>query len=119
MCVIANWAQSISTVTIPLAPLQLDQLTKVDKWLRKILWDSSLPESDTKQTFEIHRSKGRLVFTDHSVKLLQGVREIFELTDVPEENEGSGNYVGDGKIILIGRNITGVDFAGSIQACLD
>lgn len=59
------------------------------------------------------------MFADRSVKILQGVREIFEIIDITEENEASGSDIGDGKIILIGRNISGVDFAGSIQACLD
>lgn len=117
-CIVANWRQSISTVTIPVAPLRPDQLTKVDQWLRAILWDSTLPESDAKQTFEVHRSKGRLVFADRSVKLLQGVREIFELIDLPSDENASNSQNGDGKIILIGRNISGVDFTGSFQACL-
>lgn len=110
-------SQTISTVTVPFSALKTEQLDKVDKWLREILWDARLPGSDADQKFEIHRSKGRLVFKDGSVKLLQGVREIFELIDIQEEGDDGDRKatVGDGKIIFIGRNVAGVDFKKSFD----
>ncbi|PTB80355.1 cobW-domain-containing protein [Trichoderma longibrachiatum ATCC 18648] len=75
---------TISTVAIPIPALRPEQLQDVDRWLRAVLWDHKLPDTETAVEFEIHRSKGRLVFDNGDVKLLQGVREIFELIDAPE-----------------------------------
>lgn len=86
----------------------------MDKWLREVLWDARLPGSEDEQRFEIHRTKGRLVFEDGSVKLLQGVREIFELIDLDAE-ESANDTAGEGKIILIGRNVAGIDFKQSFD----
>ncbi|KAF5666205.1 NOT2 family [Fusarium heterosporum] len=78
---------TISTVTIPVDQLQPEQLETVDRWLRSILWDNKLPEAKQDGDFEIHRSKGRLVFANGEVKMLQGVREVFEINDGPSDDE--------------------------------
>ncbi|KAK5998513.1 Zinc-regulated GTPase metalloprotein activator 1 [Cladobotryum mycophilum] len=106
---------TISTITIPVAALRLDQLSDVDRWLRSVLWDNKLPEVDAAAEFEIHRSKGRLVFDNGDVKLLQGVREVFELIDAPNKNEAPP---AEGKIILIGRGVRGSDFKGAVPQTL-
>lgn len=62
--------------------------------------------------FEIHRSKGRLVFKNGDVKLLQGVREVFELIDAPDGAEVSST---EGKIILIGRGVKDIDFESDFR----
>ncbi|KAJ0289791.1 hypothetical protein COL940_001435 [Colletotrichum noveboracense] len=90
------------------------QLANVDKWLRKILWDRRLP-GDDKTVLEVHRAKGRLVFENGDVKLMQGVREIFEILDSPDQTREA---VGEGKIILIGRYLQGVDFEKSLLETL-
>ncbi|KAF7553081.1 hypothetical protein G7046_g7207 [Stylonectria norvegica] len=106
--------QTISTVAIPVGPLPIDQLEAVDGWLRSVLWDSKLPGIDEAGKFEIHRSKGRLMMANGDVKIMQGVREVFEINDVPRDEDTPK----DGKIILIGRNIAGVDFEGSLKQTL-
>lgn len=103
-------------MAVPIAPLQTHQLDQVDKWLRSILWDHKLPGADSQPEFEIHRCKGRFVFEDGSVKILQGVREVFELIDTP--NSGEDGPVG-GKIILIGRKVVDVDFTSSFQSTIN
>ncbi|KAJ3961434.1 hypothetical protein N0V92_001851 [Colletotrichum tropicale] len=105
---------TISTVSIPVPRLGPSQLANVDKWLRKILWDRRLP-GDDKTVLEVHRAKGRLVFENGDVKLMQGVREIFEILDSPDQ---TGEAVGEGKIILIGRYLQGVDFEKSLLETL-
>ncbi|PTD04598.1 hypothetical protein HYE67_003310 [Fusarium culmorum] len=97
---------TISTVTIPVGRLEPEQLDTVDRWLRSVLWDSKLPDAKEESNFEIHRSKGRLVFANGDVKMLQGVREVFEINDGPSGDETPK----EGKIILIGRNVAGVGF---------
>jgi hypothetical protein len=58
-------------------------------WLRCLLWDSTLAgvgldhkDSDA-ASFEIHRLKARLTLSNGDLKIVQGVREIFEILDAP------------------------------------
>lgn len=104
--------QTISTVAIPVGRLRTDQLDLVDGWLRSVLWDSKLPEIDEPGKFEIHRSKGRLVLETGEVKIMQGVREVFEINDAPD---GAQDASAEGKIILIGKHVADVDFEKSFR----
>ncbi|TEA21818.1 COBW domain-containing protein 1 [Colletotrichum sidae] len=107
---------TISTVSIPVPKLAPPQLANIDKWLRKALWDRRLPGEEN-TVLEVHRSKGRIVFENGDVKLIQGVREIFEILDSPDQSrEATGSQ--QGKIILIGRHLQGVDFEKSLMATL-
>ncbi|TDZ26488.1 COBW domain-containing protein 1 [Colletotrichum orbiculare MAFF 240422] len=107
---------TISTVSIPVPKLAPPQLANIDKWLRKVLWDRRLPGEEN-TVLEVHRSKGRIVFEHGDVKLIQGVREIFEILDSPDQSrEATGSQ--QGKIILIGRHLQGVDFEKSLMATL-
>lgn len=95
--------------------MRADQLDRVDKWLRALLWDNELPGGNLPENFEIHRSKGRLIFEDGQIKMLQGVREIFELIDAPQND---GELPAEGKIIFIGRKLGDVDFVGSFKQAI-
>jgi len=103
----------------------------VDTWLRRILWDAVLPKEhtsysiqDSAASFEIHRLKGLLRFDNGSIKMIQGVREVFEIVDVsetPEENDSPGRGKGgteSGKIVLIGRSVQGLPWADSLHGAL-
>ncbi|OAA61481.1 CobW domain-containing protein [Cordyceps fumosorosea ARSEF 2679] len=103
---------NLSTITIPVETLKPAQLEQVDKWLRQVLWENELPGYEGSLKFEIHRSKGRLLFKNGDVKMLQGVREIFELIDAPAGDEPSPT---SGKIIFIGRHVAGVHFEQSFR----
>ncbi|KAM3503893.1 hypothetical protein MY10362_003924 [Beauveria mimosiformis] len=89
---------NLSTITIPVDALKPTQLEQVDKWLRQVLWENELPGTDEAREFEIHRCKGRLIFDNGEIKILQGVREIFELIDAPTNDEPTPT---SGKIIFI------------------
>ncbi|KAG5935741.1 hypothetical protein E4U53_000381 [Claviceps sorghi] len=103
---------TISTMSIPVPRLHASKLKDVDKWLRSVLWDNTLPKSNGKNDFEIHRAKGRIVLNDGKAKMLQGVREVFELSDAPQPGEGQPEQ---GKIIFIGRNLSEADFVQSFN----
>ena len=109
----------------------------MDEWLRSILWDAVLPtdhssdlDEESSVSFEIHRLKGRLRFDDGSMKMVQGVREVFEILDVrdsPAERSISGTGEGGqetvtnvdaGKIVLIGRGVQGLPWASSLLRSL-
>jgi hypothetical protein len=100
----------------------LDQLPKLDEWLRAILWDLVVPGKDSGEIarspnstkpFEIHRLKARLPVENGSVKVVQGVREIFEISDSPEMSSDVRPQHAEGKLVLIGRHISDIDFKSS------
>lgn len=101
---------SISTITLSLPPLSESQMSRLDEWLRSLLWArlwidhpdnaSQLVASTASSRPEIHRTKGRLLLQDGGVRLLQGVRDIFEFIDSGRDEEAK-----EGKIVLIGKNV--------------
>lgn len=119
---LADEFQTISTISIPLPILKKDQVDAVDRWLRRVLWESELPEdtAEHKSPFEIHRLKGRLALEDGQTKIIQGVRELFEIFDAPKSSGGGEDEATDqtGKIVLIGRQVTDFDFEKSLLAAL-
>ncbi|KIW06015.1 uncharacterized protein PV09_03196 [Verruconis gallopava] len=117
---------TISTISIKFPIIGNDQLNLLDSWLQQVLWESVLPgESNVaEKSFEIHRTKGRIYTSDGRVKLLQGVREVFELID---EDARLGTVANAGlgvvpenvsKVVLIGRGLEGEAFTSSFHKFL-
>ena len=103
-------------MSIPLPPLTANQVEKVDEWLRAVLWENELPPNDSgthSSAFEIHRMKGRLVMKGGGQKMVQGVREVFEIMDSPTTNPDESPPV-TGKIVLIGRHLKDTGFQNSL-----
>lgn len=94
-------------------------MDKVDAWLRSVLWENVLPDdsSEHKDPFEIHRLKGRLVVRNGGTKIIQGVRELFEIFDAPLSVD-HGGAIETGKVVLIGRHVTDFDFQKSLLAAI-
>jgi hypothetical protein len=81
--------------------------------------------SDSPQ-FEIHRLKARIHVTDGSIKMIQGVREVFEITDSiealarhntqvsAEKPTQSASGSAPGKMVLIGRDLPGKPWQESL-----
>ncbi|KAI5868561.1 cobW-domain-containing protein [Durotheca rogersii] len=107
---------TISTVAVDVPPLAPQQLEHVDAWLRSVLWESEVPGETTSPTrpVEIHRLKARLVFDNGDVKMVQGVREIFEIFDLDSPSDPDGGTAQAGKVVLIGRGIQEVNFERSL-----
>ncbi|KAI6906022.1 cobW-domain-containing protein [Hortaea werneckii] len=111
---------AIGTMSLSLPSLSDEGLGRLDAWLRSVLWESSLPGYEDKKGWEIHRTKGRLVMSDGRTKMLQGVREIFELidgADVQEDAHAESEEQG-GRIVIIGRNVGGESIASIFQESL-
>ncbi|ELR07513.1 hypothetical protein GMDG_02604 [Pseudogymnoascus destructans 20631-21] len=114
----------ISTVTIKVPPLKEEQLPKLDAWLRSILWDSKLPDSSTEPAttsleqspFEIYRLKARLPMSDGSIKIVQGVRDVFEIKDALEQTQPE---LKEGKIVVIGRDMANLGLERSYFSTVD
>jgi G3E family GTPase len=110
--------KTISTLSITIPVLTEKQLDAVDAWLRSTLWDNVLPsDEETDQTvFEIHRLKGRLVLSDGKEKMVQGVRELFEIFDKPSADSAASTESkrDTGKMVIIGRHLERYGFERSL-----
>lgn len=102
----------ISTITWTHPKISPNQLARVDEWLRSVLWKSVVKnpeeEEDTEKfKFEIHRLKGILCLTDGTFKVIQAVREMYEIRDSENRENGDGqDDVPDHcKIVIIGRDL--------------
>lgn len=74
------------------------------------------------QSFEIYRLKARILLDNGSVKIVQGVREVFEISDAPEHRKASGNgsaLTDQGKLVFIGRNIAGLALEASFSSVIN
>ena len=122
-------AQSISTLALRVPPLSPSQLAALESWLRLLLWENTLlppfPSAlaDPSPPFSIHRTKGLIRCRDGAVKMLQGVREVFDITDLEregEEAEGAGGGGGgkEGKIVLIGKGLERESIEASLGRAL-
>ncbi len=101
--------------------LREDQVARVDEWLRSVLWDNRLPRDSGSHTspLEVHRLKGRLVLEGGGVKVVQGVREIFDMVDgLPLASAEGQTEPPPNKIVLIGRHLAEYDVAGSLLAAV-
>ncbi|KAL4764982.1 CobW family GTP-binding protein [Aspergillus foveolatus] len=105
---------SISTIVLTHPPLHHSKIPLVDVWLRSVLWDSTLPLPSGSEaqnpSFDIHRLKGILALSDGSSKIIQAVREVFEIRDEATPTKSSSaaedsDRRSQCKIVLIGRGL--------------
>jgi G3E family GTPase len=101
--------------------ISAEKISQLDAWLRSILWDRHLPSSNSLQApgdFEVHRLKGLFHLANGRIKIIQGVREIFEITD-SETHWTAPTDVS--KIVLIGQGLgtNSSPWKESLNACLE
>ncbi|KAL4783079.1 CobW/HypB/UreG, nucleotide-binding domain-containing protein [Aspergillus varians] len=97
---------SISTIALTHPPLLPSKISLVDAWLQSTLWDSTLPSTDSNspRNFDIHRLKGILALSNGSNKIIQAVRDVFEIRDEVPSSSGNERKT-QCKIVLIGRGL--------------
>ncbi|KAF2171659.1 hypothetical protein M409DRAFT_63289 [Zasmidium cellare ATCC 36951] len=113
---------TIGTMTISLPALDTNSLDPLDEWLRTVLWENQLPGDNNAPIWEIHRIKGRIPLTTGGVKMLQGVREIFEFIDAAvDTGKADTTSIKEqrGKIVIIGRNVGDANSTAAFQRSLD
>ena len=116
---------AIGTLTVKIGEeIGEEGLRGLDGWLRSVLWESKVPGYEEAVTgWEIHRAKGRVRVVGGGVKMLQGVREIFELIDGVEDETGDEETGEEkeqgGRIVFIGRNVSAETTAAAFQHSLD
>ncbi|RAH65056.1 CobW family GTP-binding protein [Aspergillus aculeatinus CBS 121060] len=99
---------AISTIALTTPRITPAQVPLVDEWLRSVLWDSKLPgiagreaPATTKMDFDIHRLKGILAIEDGTTRIIQAVRDVFEIRDAEPAEDSKTRC----KIVLIGRGL--------------
>ncbi|KAI9776905.1 MAG: hypothetical protein M1835_005381 [Candelina submexicana] len=119
---------TMSTISVPVPVLGPEQIVSLDAWLRSLLWESTLPPAVVQSEqlevrhldFDIHRLKGRIHLSNGSCKMIQGVREVFEIIDTDGNHAASmkAGSVAHGKIVLIGRGLNGLPWEASLKRSL-
>ena len=108
---------TIGTVTIPFpGPFSDDELELLENWLRALLWEGVLlhgREDSEMRDFEVHRTKGRVIMQNGKNKIVQGVREVFEIID---DDSGKGNA--EGRLVFIGRGLNREEIEASLSPTL-
>ena len=87
---------TISTMSLALPVFDVQKLPMLEQWLQVILWDDGEPKN-----YEVHRTKGYVPVNDGSARVVQGVREIFEMVETRQDED----FGQEGKIVFIGRNL--------------
>ncbi|KAE9405740.1 cobW-domain-containing protein [Gymnopus androsaceus JB14] len=106
--------RGISSIQISLPPLSSSQLAAFDVWIRTVLWEERLPNgepsSDSPSSdggIQVLRCKGLFVLTSGEQHVLQGVRNMYEI--IPLENDDHGTTKSEfpiaGKVVLIGKSL--------------
>ena len=88
---------SISTITMPLPPFEEQKLFMLENYLQSVLWDV---EGD--REYEVHRTKGYINVLDGKPRVVQGVREIFEMIEVEIKQD---EEMQESKLVFIGKNL--------------
>jgi G3E family GTPase len=102
---------TISTISFALPPFDPQKLYLLQNWLQSLLWDDGEGEGKRKKRYEVHRLKGYIPITDGTARVVQGVREVFDIIDVEEAAEEGGRQ-DEGKIVVIGRGLEHIDLGG-------
>ena len=99
----------------------------MDAWLRSVLWDTKFPAPAKSVSsephpvdFEIHRLKGILILNDGSSRIIQAVRDVFEIRDAEPISTEDKSKPLQCKIVLIGRGLgSSVEpWQESFESCL-
>jgi G3E family GTPase len=97
---------SLTTTVIPLPTLSTEQHSQFETFLQSLLWDGTV---EGEKAPEILRCKGAIGLEDGRAFVLQGVRDLYELKELP------GQTVDEGKVVFIGRITDGEALASSLR----
>lgn len=97
--------RGISSLQIDCPKLSPVQLDKLDEWIRTVLWEKQVPGRPTREagTVEVLRCKGLFVTESGELHVLQGVRNLYEISQV--EGEEALGLPDTGKLVFIGKGL--------------
>ncbi|EIN12826.1 cobW-domain-containing protein [Punctularia strigosozonata HHB-11173 SS5] len=100
--------RGISSLQVACPVLDDARVPKLDAWIRSLLWDHRLPEeSDSTKSIDILRCKGIFHTASGDQYILQGVRNMYDLSRIPDAIVTTGSYglPPAGKLVFIGRGL--------------
>ncbi|PPR00436.1 hypothetical protein CVT24_004497 [Panaeolus cyanescens] len=111
--------RGVTSLQVTCPALSQAQFDKLDEWIRSVLWENKLPAPATPSTTEgespeirVLRCKGAFTSTTGKHYVLQGVRSMYEISELEEnvagkdQNEHASVGLPDrGKIVLIGKGL--------------
>lgn len=103
-CATHYQVRGISSLLVPCPVLNKTKLAALDEWIRTVLWEQRLPGPHTNDgtPLEILRCKGILSLDSGEQYVLQGVREMYDLSRV---DVGQGVTPAEGKLVFIGKGL--------------
>lgn len=100
--------RGISSLQVTCPVLTQTQFDDLDAWLREVLWENRIPEksgSGSTTELQVLRCKGAFTLTDGRHFVLQGVRNMYDVSELPVGNKGDVDVPDVGKIVLIGKGM--------------
>ena len=96
--------RGISSLQIDCPKLSSEQMDLLDEWIRNLLWEKQLPgrSAGEHSGIEVLRCKGLFVTTAGELHVLQGVRSMYEISKVEDEELGLPDA---GKLVFIGKGL--------------
>lgn len=95
--------RGITSLQVSCPVLLSTHLEKLDEWIRTVLWESRLPGGTEDPELQVLRCKGLFTMDSGEQYVLQGVRNMYEMSKVAEETVGVPE---SGKLVLIGKGLT-------------
>ena len=96
--------RGISSILVPVPILPAAQVEVLDEWIRSVLWEHKLPNEEDMEGLDVLRCKGMFRTDAGEVYVLQGVREMYDLSlaESMEDSDGVGDI---GKLVFIGKGL--------------
>lgn len=96
--------RGISSILVPVPTLPVAQVEILDEWIRSVLWEHKLPNEEDVEGLDVLRCKGMFRTDAGEVYVLQGVREMYDLSpaESTEDSDGAGEI---GKLVFIGKGL--------------
>ncbi|EPQ54743.1 cobW-domain-containing protein [Gloeophyllum trabeum ATCC 11539] len=106
--------RGITSLQVPCPVLSRAHFDRLDEWIRTVLWEGTLPASESESlsgNLEVLRCKGMFSCRDGKRYVLQGVRNIYDISEMDGASDkagGRGQDVGVpemGKLVFIGKGL--------------
>ena len=106
--------RGISSLQIDCPKLSAEQMDKLDQWVRTVLWEKEVPGRPARDAgaIDVLRCKGLFVTDEGELHVLQGVRNLYDISRV--EGEEALGLPDTGKLVFIGKGL-GEDVRRSLE----
>lgn len=98
--------RGISSLQVSVPLLRQESFDRLDEWIRTVLWESRLPEDSPAEgsSLSVLRCKGIFQTYDGVTHVLQGVRNLYEISATADDDVDIG-VPDTGKLVFIGKGL--------------